>query len=125
MEGYTPYSDILKRLPDFRVMYQFTQKEGVDTRYILQGNRFDFRYANDGYLRNSYYMIWPEFEDDGGFTILDKWSPIQPSGTAKMWIVNQTLREYHRMYLKVGLIGYMTSGSEDIAICEVIETIGW
>jgi hypothetical protein len=123
MEAYTPYSDILKRLPDFRVKYQFLPKKGDDYRYILQGNRFDFRYPNDGQLKNSHYMIWPEFEDNGGFTILDKWLPIQPSGTAKMWIVNQTLKEYHRLYLKVGSIGYITSGSEDIAICEVIEII--
>jgi hypothetical protein len=56
-------------------------------------------------LKNSHYIIWPEFEDDGGFTILSKWLPIQPSGTAKMWIINQNLREYHQLYLKVGLVG--------------------
>ncbi|MHA4740645.1 hypothetical protein [Dyadobacter sp. MSC1_007] len=123
MEGYTPYSDILKRLPDFRVQYQVLAKEGNDHRYILQGSRFDFRYSNDGHLKNSHYMIWPEFEDEGGFTTLDKWLPVQPLGTAKMWIVNQTLKEYHRLYLKVGSIGYITNGSEDIAICEVIEIV--
>src|SRR5215217_2117195 len=109
MEGYTPYSDILKRLPDFRVKYQLLSKDCGDNRYIIQGNRFDFRYSNDGHLKNSHYIIWPEFEDDGGFTILDKYLPIQPSGTARMWIINQTLKEYHLLHLKVGSIGYMTS----------------
>jgi hypothetical protein len=74
-------------------------------------------------MKNSHYIIWPEFEDGGGFTILDKWLPIQPLGTAKMWIVNQNLKDYHQLYLKAGSVGYMTRGSADIATCEVIELI--
>ena len=121
MESYTSYFYTLKRLPDFRVKYQFLPRSDGNSPYVLQGTRFDFRYSNDGPLKNSHYIIWPEFEDDGGLTVLSKWLPIQPSGTAKMWIINQNLREYHQQYLKVGLVGYMTSGSVDIAICEVVE----
>jgi hypothetical protein len=123
MESYKPYFDILKRLPDFRVRYQFLQKNTHISFPVYQGRRFDFRYPNDGDLRNSHYIIWPEFEDEGGFAILDKWIPIQTSGTAKMWIVNPKLTGYHRNYLKLGTVGYMTSGAEDIAECEVIELI--
>ncbi|SEJ35989.1 hypothetical protein SAMN05216327_10923 [Dyadobacter sp. SG02] len=123
MESYTSYFYTLRRLPDFRVKYQLLPQADESSPYILQGTRFDFRYSNDGPLKNSHYMIWPEFEDDGGFTILSKWLPIHPSGTAKMWIINQSLREYHQLHLKVGLVGYMTSGSIDIAICEVSELL--
>ena len=67
------------------------------------------------------YIIWPEFEDEGGFVILDKWMRIEPSGTARMWIVNKNLIEYHRKYLKPGTIGYIMASNKKIAMCEVIE----
>jgi hypothetical protein len=123
MESHKPYFDILKRLPDFRVRYMFLPQNTPMSLPVYQGRRFDFRYPNNGDLKNSHYIIWPEFEDEGGFTILDKWMPIQTSGTAKMWIVNQKLTDYHRHYLKLGTMSYMTSGAEDIAECEVIELI--
>lgn len=123
MESHKPYFEILKRLPDFRVSYLFLPQITLMSLPIYQGRQFDFRYPNDGDLKNSHYIIWPEFEDGGGFTILDKWMPIQTSGTAKMWIVNQKLLDYNRHYLKLGTVGYITSGADDIAKCEVIELI--
>jgi hypothetical protein len=123
MESHKPYFDILKRLPDFRVSYLFSPQITLMSLPVYQGRQFDFRYPNDGDLKNSHYIIWPEFEDEGGFTILDKWMSIQTSGTAKMWIVNQKLLDYHRHYLTLGTVGYMTAGAEDIAVCEVIELI--
>ena len=123
MESHTPYSDIFKRSPDFRVKYEFLPQDNGSPREIFQGRWFDFRYPNNGDLKNSHYIIRPEFEDNGGFTILDKWLLIEPSGTAKMWILNQELTNYHREHLKLGTVGYMTIGPDDIAICEVIELI--
>lgn len=121
MESYEPYSYILKRLPDFRVKYQFIPLNSDLSFFVYQGPRYDFRYKNDGNLKHSDYMIWPEFEDDGSFTILDKWMPIKASGTAKMWIINQKMTDYHRRYIKIGTVGYMISGTREIAECEVIE----
>jgi hypothetical protein len=123
MESHKSYCEVLERVPDFRVRYQFLPQNTTTSFPLYQGSRFDFRYPNDGDLKNSNYIIWPEFEDEGGFTILDKWLPIDTSGTAKMWIVNQNLINYHRQYIKLGTVGYMTSGSNDIAKCEVIELI--
>lgn len=70
MESYEPYAATFKRHADFRVKYQFLPKENDEPRYVIQGSRLDFRYDNDGYLHNSHYIIWPEFEDNGGFIIL-------------------------------------------------------
>lgn len=123
MESYEPYAATFKRRADFRVKYQLLPKPNDEPRYVIQGSRLDFRYVNDGYLHNSHYIIWPEFEDNGGFIILDKWTPVEPVGTARMWIVNQNLIEYHRAHLKIGTIGYMVGGGGDIATCEVIEML--
>lgn len=98
MESHTLYSVLFQRLPDFRIKYDFICQNDPSPILIYQGRQFNFRYANHGDMKNSHYIIWPEFEDRGGFTILDKWAPIQASGTAKMWIVNSHLAEYHRQY---------------------------
>ncbi|MFC6192571.1 hypothetical protein ACFP1I_13235 [Dyadobacter subterraneus] len=55
--------------------------------------------------------------------ILDKWTPIEPYGTAKLWISDQKFIMYHRKYLRLGATGYMMDGSGYVAKCEVIELV--
>jgi len=40
-----------------------------------------------------------------------------------MWILNQKLLDYQRHYLRLGTLGYVSSGEEDIVECEVIELV--
>ena len=101
--------------------YQVLQSNAEESKLIYQGTKFDFRYADNAEFRQQGFIIWPEFEDPGGFIILGKWTPIEPSGTARMWIVNRDFVDFHRQYLKIGIPGYMISGGFDVAKCEVIE----
>jgi hypothetical protein len=48
-------------------------------------------------------------------------TPIKPSGTARMWIVNRDFVSFHRQHLKIDVPGYMIGGGFDVAKCEVIE----
>jgi len=132
MESYKPHHESFKRAWDFRVEYEFlpldsqvrytfVPTQGEPHRLIYQGSRFNFRYSTEGEYKNAHSIIWPEFEDKGGFLILGKWTPIEPFGTARMWIVNDNSIEYHRKYLAIGTTGYITDGHLDIAICKVIE----
>jgi hypothetical protein len=135
MESHQPYREIFKRVCDFRVKYEFLPLEnpsgyrfytpsGEPRRLVYQGTRFDFRYADDAGLRGQGFMIWPEFEDPGGFLVLAKSIPIEPSGTARMWIVSRNFVEFHKQHLQIGTPGYMVAGAAKVASCEVIELIG-
>lgn len=119
MESHQPYHEIFRRNWNFRVEYHFLPFDRDPPRLVYQGTRFDFRYAVYG--KNKNFMIWPEFEDQGGFLILGKWIPIAPSGTARMWILNQNFVAYHREHLQLGTTGYIISGNDKIAECQVIE----
>ena len=68
-------------------------------------------------------MIWPEFLDESGETILENNIPVPQSGIADMWIINQKMRSYHRNKIGVGMIGYFMEGSRCVAVCTVTELI--
>lgn len=121
MDGYQPRHETLKRKPDFRVKYDLIPLDNSLYPVLYQGFQFHFHYPNDGKMKNSHYIIWLEFEDEGGFIIFDKWLRIESSGTARIWISNENLIEYHRKHLKPGMIAYLTRGNQDVAVCEVIE----
>lgn len=124
MELHVPYKEIFKREADFRVSYRYYSfEEGGRWSPVYQGIRNDFWYKNDGNLKGSLYMIWPEFEDTSGNVILCKSEPIALSGTARMWIANSSLIQYHKEYLTLGMSGYFQEGGKRTAECTVIELI--
>ena len=132
MESYQPYHEILRRSWDFRVKYEFLPldnptgyqylpTDGKACRLVYQGARLDFSYCNNSIFAGQGFIIWPEFEDPAGFLILGKWIPIEPFGTARMWIINRDFVAFHKQELSIGTNGYMISGSFKVAKCEVIE----
>ena len=88
-----------------------------------QGYRSDFWYEHPEHERMGLFIIWPEFEDGNGQLIMDKSSPVPPSGTARMWIINDDLIKYQRGKIKIGTKGYFKEGSRSTGECEVIELI--
>ena len=66
-------------------------------------------------------MIWPEFENEDGELI--KSGEVLSSGTAKMWIVNDDLRFYHKPCIELGTVGYFKEGNRSTGICNVIEIV--
>jgi hypothetical protein len=120
---HKPYSEITKHEADFRVKYKFyTHEEGGRKIIPYQGIRCDFVYDNSDIV-GRVWMIWPEFEDEHGNIILDNTKSVPESGTAKMWIINKDLRDYHSERIKVGLKCNFWEGKRT-ADCEVIEILG-
>ena len=121
---HIPYNSKLGRLPDFRVSYRFySLEEGGRETLPCQGIRSDFWYDHEGQRENVLFMIWPEFEDQHQEIILDNESPVPKEGTARMWIINDDFRTYHRKRIVVGTKGWFREGSKATAECEVIEIL--
>jgi len=49
--------------------------------------------------------------------------PVPPSGTARMWIINEDFIKYHKGKIKIRAKGYFKEGSRSTGECEVIELI--
>ncbi|MNC65119.1 hypothetical protein D3C75_1153810 [compost metagenome] len=71
------------------------------------------------------YCIHPEFEDEDGNIILDEDRSVSMSGTARMWILFDEMREkVHKHRIKVGTKGYFMEGPRRVGEVEVTEIIG-
>ena len=122
---HTPIEEKLNHKADFRVKYRFySPEEGGRKTIPYQGYRSDFWYPHEGGNERSVFMIWPEFEDEDGSVILETDTPIKQKGTARMIIVANKMREYHKIRIRKGTKGYFIEGSRKVAECEVIEVIG-
>jgi hypothetical protein len=122
---WKPYEIIRKHPADFRVQYRFySQEEGGRKKPVFQGYRSDFTYDGDD-IRNKFYCIHPEFEDEQGNVILNDSTPVPFEGTARMWILFPEMRkEVHVNRIKVGVLGYFMEGPKKVAKAEVIEILG-
>jgi hypothetical protein len=123
---HQPYSIRFKHIADFRIEYRFYLiEEGGRQNLPLQGYRSDFWYdkEDDAHI-GMVFMIWPEFENELGEIILDDKTFVSPKGTARMWIIDEKRRAYHRDNIKVDMNGYLMEGSRRIAECRVIELLG-
>ena len=123
---HTPYQQRLGHPPDFKVKYRFYTKEegGRQTIIPYQGYRSDFWYPHPDHPVNGIFMIWPEFEDAAGATILENDRSVEATGTANMWVIVPERRPYHYDKIQVGTKGYFMEGSLRVAECEVIEILG-
>lgn len=117
------YSEILNRKEDFKVHYRFYTQEEGGKRISMphQGIRSDFYYEHDNHTLGGVFIIWPEFEDDFGELIPS--GEVLKEGIARMFIINDELRSYHKERIEIGTIGYFIEGGRS-AECEVIELIG-
>ncbi|MEM6807501.1 MAG: hypothetical protein AAF696_39250 [Bacteroidota bacterium] len=119
---YQPYHIKLNRREDFKVHYKFySAEEGGRTSLPHQGIRSDFWYEHDNHTAKGIFMIWPEFENRDG--ILIKEGQVLPEGIARMWIVSEELRPYHKERITIGTKGYFLEGKRT-AECEVIDITG-
>jgi len=122
---HTPYEYIRARKEDFKVTYRFyTKEEGGRQTIPFQGYRSDFWYDNPEHHDGQIFMIWPEFEDENGNVITDNSNPVSISGTARMWLLDPQMQEYHKNKIKPGLRGYFMEGSRRVAECDVIQIVG-
>jgi hypothetical protein len=117
-----PRSELLTKLPDFRVTYRiFTAEEGGRRTPACQGIRWDFRYE-DKAISTGTWVIHPEFLDLAGNVL-----PIEPipmMGQANMFILNPDLRSFHQQHIQLGVRGYFVEGPTRVGVCEVVEVLG-
>ncbi len=119
---HEPYNHKIKREPDFRVRYRFfSRDEGGRNHLPFQGIRSDFWYEHPNHEANWLFMIWPEFENQNGEIILDNQIPVPKEGTARMWIINEQSRPYHKERIVIGTKGCFREGERATGECEVIE----
>jgi len=119
------YETRFGRGPDFRVKYRFLSADegGRKSRPPFQGIRCDFAYEDFGKGDDNVYMIWPEFEDEQGRVIIENDMPVTETGTARLWILSDDLRKFHKTKIKVGLRAFMMEGAHRTAEYEVIEVV--
>lgn len=98
------------------------EEGGRKTGPPIQGYRSDFRYEDES--NNKCWMIHPEFLDEKGNVILDRNILMSQTGQAKMWILNDQLRDFHKSKIKIGTKGFFVEGHHKTAICEVIDLVG-
>lgn len=114
------YEQLFNRKYDFRVKYSLKDSAIGGRKHTYQGIRFNFAYENF-FVNNEAYIIHPEFENEHGDVIYDLEQDICRIGTARMWILYDEMRPYHKEILKIGTRGYMIEGSKIIGEVEVIE----
>ena len=120
---HRPYSKKKGHRADFRIEYRFRSAEdgGRLTGPPFQAIRCDFSIDNEP--RNCLYMIWPEFEDENRDVIMSLDKKVPVSGTARMWIVNDSMRPIHYEKIHVGMVCYFVEGNRITADCEVVEIL--
>ena len=119
------YREQTGREPDFRVQYSWLSPiPGGFNQQPYQHMRCDFSYAGDDLAITGIYMIFPEFEDPHGVPIPEG-ARIPLSGTATMWILDDTLRStIHAERIQRGTECYFMVGAHQIAKALVIERLG-
>ncbi|PHR23159.1 MAG: hypothetical protein COA38_17235 [Fluviicola sp.] len=122
MEKHVAYQSRLNHPEDFKVKYRFySEKEGGRKHLPFQGLRSDFWYEHENHTLQGIFMIWPEFENENGELI--ETGSVLEEGVARMWIINDSLRPYHKEKIKIGIKGYFIEGQRT-GECEVISIIG-
>ena len=104
--------------PDFMVRYEINDGRGE----VLQGIRWDFKYATETFVPDSVWMIWPQFLDNDD-NPLPEGSSVPRSGRASMWILDPELRgNIHQSRIKVGTRGYFMEGKivGDVVVGEIL-----
>jgi hypothetical protein len=89
----------------------------------FQGIRSDFSYDHPDHEANWVFMIRPEFEDQNGEVLLDNNTPVLKTGTARMWIISEQYRSYHKERIGIGTKGWFREGVSVTGECEVIEIL--
>ena len=124
-EEHKPYEERTGHHCDFKVRYSFfSEAEGGRKALPHQGIRCDFRYEHPDHAdkKNWLFIIWPEFENVDAELIGS--GVVLPEGVARMWILNDELRDYHNNRIAVGTKGWFREGLLSTAECEVIELVG-
>lgn len=120
---HEPYEKRFNHKADFRLKYKFLSSEegGRKTGEPYEGIRSDFSFVDE--KQSFLYMIWPEFEDEEGSVILFNDRPVPQFGTARMWIINNEMREDHYGKNELGIRGNFREGATITADCEIIEIL--
>jgi len=122
---HEPYDKRLGRQFDFKVKYRlYKPEEGGRKTVLYQGIRYDFAYSDFGTNDFNVYMIWPEFENENGQVITKDFEIIKETGTARMWIINDDIRTFHKDRIEIGTKGFMMEGNRKMGECEVTDIVG-
>lgn len=108
---HKPYVQILNHPEDFKVKYRFYDfEDGGRKQLPHQGIRSDFWYESDNHTMKGVFMIWPEFENIDGELIES--GVVLKEGIARMWLINDQMRSYHKERIRVGTKGYFYEGKK-------------
>lgn len=108
------YEEIRKHPPDFIVRYRLYSPSEGGRKVTYQHLRCDFMYAGDDPVKDSIYMIHPEFLDESGQPV-EKNVVVPLEGTASMWILVPEMRaSVHRSRVNVGVRGHFMEGHRKI-----------
>jgi hypothetical protein len=123
---HEPYKNKFGHTYDFKVKYRLYRPEegGRKTGLTYQGIRYDFAYDDFGKSDFNVYMIWPEFENEDKEIITKEFELVRDSGTARMWILMDNMRAFHKGKMKLGTKGYLMEGNRKMGECEIIEVNG-
>jgi hypothetical protein len=114
---------LFTRAADFRVRYRFrTAAEGGRGDPPRQGMRCDFLYAQEDPRRDPVHYIWPEFEDAAGLPLPQ--SELVPiSGSALMYVIDDSERSLHASKIRRGIRGRFVEGDRVVADLEVVDVL--
>lgn len=124
MEEHKPYQIKRGQPPDFIVEYRILTEEGGRKTLPFQGVRWDFWYDHEENMDNTLFMIWPEFLDESGQVVTQRDGPVQITGKAQMWIINDAMRLHHQDKIHVGMKANAHEGLRVVAKYLVTEIAG-
>ncbi|MFD0798474.1 hypothetical protein ACFQZJ_13460 [Maribacter chungangensis] len=113
------------RIHDFVVEYKIlSESEGGRRALPSQGIKWDFCYENPNHASNHLFMIWPQFVDKYGQVIPQSGNPVPSTGKARMWIVDNKMRKYHKHKIHLGLKANGMEGPNVVANYLITEIAG-
>ncbi len=99
------------------------ESEGGRKTLPNQWIKWDFSYRNPAHESNKLFMIWPEFLDENGGVLPRSEKQVPREGLAKMWIVNEKMKDYHRGKIFVGMEANGMEGPRIVAKYVVTEIV--
>ena len=111
---------------NFEVEYRIlSESEGGRKTVPSQGIKWDFSYEHPSHKANDLFMIWPQFLDENGKVFSKSKGPVPRTGKARMWIVSDDMKKYHRDKIYVGMKAYGMEGPMVVANYVVTKMVGF
>ncbi|MCL6274232.1 hypothetical protein M3P19_09435 [Muricauda sp. 2012CJ35-5] len=101
---------------NFEVEYRILgESEGGRRNLPSPGIKWDFSYEHPSHTADDLFMIWPQFLDKNGKVISKSIAQVPQSGSARMWVVSDDMKKYHKDKIYVGMKAYGMEGPRIVA----------